>query len=109
MIINAQLDISLLHTLSEKQKYIITAGIPKLIFKKISVFFFTEQKNERKEHDFDNKKFLKSDFHKNRKIFHIHDIDINKILVSKKKHMVKIIHLYTLLDIMIMKLLEHYV
>ena len=34
---------------------------------------------------------------------------VNKILVSKKNHMAKITHLYTLLDIMTMMLLDHYV
>ena len=31
------------------------------------------------------KKILKSDFSKNKKIFNINDIDVNKILVSKKE------------------------
>ena len=36
--------------------------------------------------NFDNKKILKSDFYnKNNKIFNIDDIDVNKILVSKKE------------------------
>ena len=36
--------------------------------------------------NFNDKKFLKSDFYnKNKKIFNIDDIDINKILVSKKE------------------------
>ena len=35
--------------------------------------------------NFKDKKILKSDFYnKNKKIFHINDIDISKILVSKK-------------------------
>ena len=34
---------------------------------------------------FDNKKIKKSDFCKNKKIFQIDDIDVNKILVSKKE------------------------
>ena len=51
-----------------------------------------------------------SDFYKNKnkKIFNINSIDIDKILVSKKYHMAKIILLKTLLDIMIMMLLDHY-
>ena len=49
------------------------------------------------------------DNNKNKKIFNIDDIDVNKILVSKKKHTVNIIHLNTLLGIMIMMLLDHYV
>ena len=39
----------------------------------------------------------------------INDIDVNKILVSKKKNMVNIIHLNTLLGIMIMMSLNHYI
>ena len=39
-----------------------------------------------KNENFDNKKIKKSDFcNKNKKIFNIDDIDINKILVSKKE------------------------
>ena len=33
---------------------------------------------------FDDKKILKSDFYKNKKITQIDDIDVNKILVSEK-------------------------
>ena len=40
----------------------------------------------RKNIDFDNKNIKKSDFYnKNKKIFNIDDIDVNKILVSKKE------------------------
>ena len=40
----------------------------------------------RKIINFDNKKIKKSDFYnKNKKIFNIDDIDVNKILVSKKE------------------------
>ena len=35
--------------------------------------------------NFDDKKKKKSDFCKNKKIFNINDIDVNKILVSKKE------------------------
>ena len=57
----------------------------------------------RKSINFDNKNIKKSDFYnKNKKIFNIDDIDVNKILVSKKNNMANIIHLSTLLDIMIM-------
>ena len=34
---------------------------------------------------FDDEKFNKSSFCKNKKLFNIYDIDVNKILVSKKK------------------------
>ena len=64
----------------------------------------------RKKINFDNKKIRKSDFYKKYiYIFNTGDIDVNKILVSKKNHTAKIIHLFTLLDIMIMMLLDHYV
>ena len=60
--------------------------------------------------NFDDKKIKKSDFYnKNKKIFNIDDIDVNKILVSKKNNMANIIHLNTLLGIMIMMLLDHYI
>ena len=65
--------------------------------------------------NFDDKKIKKSDFYnKNKKIFNINDIDVNKILVFKKnnsiwKYNVNTIHLNTLLDIMIMILLNHYI
>ena len=35
--------------------------------------------------NFDYKKFNKSNFYKNKKLFNIHDSDVNKILVSKKE------------------------
>ena len=35
--------------------------------------------------NFNDKKFNKSNFFKNKKLFKIDDIDINEILVSKKK------------------------
>ena len=59
--------------------------------------------------NFDDKKIKKSDFYKNKKLNSIDDIDVNEILVSKKNHMAQIIHLNTLLDVMIMMLLDHYV
>ena len=35
--------------------------------------------------NFNDKKIKKSDFYKSKKIFNINDIDVNKILVSKKE------------------------
>ena len=35
--------------------------------------------------NFDDKKIKKSNFYKNKKLFNIDDIDVNKILVSKKE------------------------
>ena len=54
----------------------------------------------------------KSTFYKNKKLFDIHDLDVNKILVSKKesygtKNLLHSIH--TSLDIMIIISLDHYV
>ena len=34
---------------------------------------------------FDEKNINKSNFYKNKKLFNIHDLDVNKILVSKKE------------------------
>ena len=46
--------------------------------------------NERKEHEFWQQKHQKSDFYnKNKKIFNIDDIDVNKILVCKKEEYCK--------------------
>ena len=59
--------------------------------------------------NFGDKKIEKTDFYNNKEIFNIDDIDVNKILVSKKNHTANIMHLNTLLDIMAMILLDHYV
>ena len=57
-----------------------------IIIKIFLLFFFTVYKNERKEHKFWQQKYQKSDlYNKNKKIFNIDDIDVNKILVSKKE------------------------
>ena len=56
--------------------------------------------------NFDNNKIKKSNFYKNKKIFKIDDLEI---LVSKKEPYGKKIHLNTLLDIMIMMLLDLYI
>ena len=55
------------------------------IIKKKTLFFFTEYKNKWKQHKFRLQKNLKSNFYKNKKIFDINDIDVNKILVSEKR------------------------
>ena len=64
---------------------------------------------KRENINFDNKKIRKSEFYKYKKVFKIDDIDVNKILVSKKTQMAQRMHLNTLSDIMIMILLDHYV
>ena len=59
---------------------------------------------------FNNEKINKSNFYKkNKKLFNVDDIDVNKILYLKKKHMVQKVHLNISLDIMMTVLLDHYV
>ena len=52
--------------------------------------------------NFEDKKINKSIFYKNKKLFNIHDIDVNKILVSKEESYGTKIRLNTLLDIMML-------
>ena len=59
--------------------------------------------------NFDNKKIKKSEFYKSKKVIQIVDVDVNKILVSKKEPYDKKNMLKYLMDIMIMMLLDHYV
>ena len=58
--------------------------------------------------NFEDKKFNKSNFYKNKKPFNIHDLDVNKILVSKKESYGINNSLNTSLDIMMMGSLDHY-
>ena len=58
--------------------------------------------------NFEDKKFNKSNFYKNKKLFNIHDLDVNKILVSKKESYGINNSLNTSLDIMMMRSLDHY-
>ena len=79
-----------------KAKYIITACIPIIIIKKKFVFFSLQYiRMNGNSINFNNKNIEKGDFYnKNKKILNIDDVDVNKILVSKKKNnMVNIIHL----------------
>ena len=59
--------------------------------------------------NFDDKKIKKIDFYKNQKAFQIDDIDINKILVSKKEAYGTKNALKYIIGYMIMMLLDHYV
>ena len=56
-----------------------------------------------------DKKSKQSDYYENKKAFQIDNIDVNKILVSKKEPYGTKNALNTLLDVMIMMLLDHYV
>ena len=58
---------------------------------------------------FDDEKITKSNFYRNKRLFKIDDIDINKVLVSKKEPYGKKSSVNTLLDMMIMTILDHYV
>ena len=46
---------------------------------------------------FDDKKISKSNFYKNKKLFGIYDIEVDKILISKKESYGKKAHLNTFL------------
>ena len=66
-------------------KYNIFTRHPKY-YKKLFYFFFSPSiRMSGKSINFDDKKINKSNFYKNKKLFKIEDIDINKILVSKKE------------------------
>ena len=54
-------------------------------YKKFLLFFFTVSKNEQNEYKFWQQKIEKSEFYENKKRFSIDDIDVHKILVSKKE------------------------
>ena len=59
--------------------------------------------------NFDENRANKSDFYKNKKLFNIDNIDVNKILISKKEpcSKKKYFHLNNLFDVMIMMILDH--
>ena len=62
-----------------------TLHIPKLLWKIFYFFSLQRIRISGKNINFEDKKVKKSDFYKNKKISIIDDIDINKILVSKKE------------------------
>ena len=59
--------------------------------------------------NFDDKKNIRNGFYKNTKINSKNDIDVNKILVSKKEPYGTINSFKYVLGIMIMMVLDHYV
>ena len=86
----------------DTKQFLSVYMIPQFIIKNVLHFFF--QPNIRKggkSINFEDKKINKSNFYKNKKLFNIHDLGVNKILVSEKNHMAQKIYLNTLLDIMI--------
>ena len=56
--------------------------------------------------NFNDKKINKSNFCKNRNVFKIHGIDVNKILVSKREYLVIQNYLNSIFDIMTMITLD---
>ena len=55
-------------------------------YKKYFTFFLLYIRLNEKNINFNDKKIKKSDFYKkSKKMFNIHDIDVNKILISKKE------------------------
>ena len=58
---------------------------------------------------FNDKKINNGNFYKNKKkLVQLVNVDVNKILVSKKSHKVKKVYLNILLDMMVMMALYHY-
>ena len=81
-----------------------------IIIKKFLLFFFTVYKNEWKEHKFWQQKYQEKQLvQQKQKNIYIDDTDVNKILVSKKEQYGKFNSFNTLLGIMIMMLLDHYI
>ena len=58
--------------------------------------------------NFGDKKINKSNFYKNKKLFKTDDVDVNKILVSKRESYGTKIHLNASLGTMMMMSLDHY-
>ena len=79
--------------------------------KKKNIFFSPSIRMSGKSINFDDQKsnIKKSNFYRNKKIFKINDIDVNKILISKKEPYGTKSQRNTLLSMMIMMLIDHYV
>ena len=57
---------------------------------------------------FNDGKINKSIFYRTKRLFNMDDIDVNKILISKKEPYGKKVHLNTSLDMMVMVILVRY-
>ena len=62
-----------------------TSRIPKSLYFFFNFFSLLYIRMSGKNINFDDKKIRKSDFYKNKKVFQIDYIDVNKVLVSKKE------------------------
>ena len=66
-------------------KYKLFIKHPNYYKKIVSIFFQPSIRMSGKSINFEDKKINKSTFYKNKNLFNMHDLDVNKILVSKKK------------------------
>ena len=64
------------------QFLLVWIGHSQLSYKFFTFFFLTSIRTSGKSMNFDDKKINKSSFLKNKKLFSLNDIDVNKILVS---------------------------
>ena len=67
----------------DTKQFLLACMIAQFFYK--NFYISAKYKNEWKEHKFWGQKNKKSIFYKNKKLFNIHDIDVNKILVSKEE------------------------
>ena len=72
-------------------------------------YIFSSPSMSGKSTNIDDKKINKNNFYKNKKLFNIHDLDVNKILVSKKESYGKKNSLQYFIGIMMMMSSDHYV
>ena len=66
-------------------KYVIIILTTKLLLKDFFFFFLSSIRMSGKNIIFDHKKTNMSNFYKNRKVFKIYDIEVDKTLISKKE------------------------
>ena len=65
------------------KQFLLVYMIPKITTKNLYIFFQESIRMNGKSINFEDKKINKSNFYKNKKLFNIHDLDVNKLLVSK--------------------------
>ena len=88
----------LFYLIIQKMYHVIFISLdqtPKLFKKKFLHFFSRSIRISGKNVIFNDKKINKSNFSKNKKLSKIDDIDVNKIVISKKEAIVKKVHLNT--------------
>ena len=59
--------------------------IPQITIKFFYTFLMPNIRISGRSINFDDKKINKSNFYRNKKQFNLHDLDVNRILVSKKE------------------------